>query len=558
MKKFFLLFLVVLTGVVSSCKYDDDELWENVDDLKDRVAELETLTKRMNSDIVAMQSIITALQNQVSVSEVETLTDGYVIHFSDGTKATIKNGEKGEDGVDGENGLNAPVIGVEMYNGVYYWTLTVDGETDWLTDEAGNKLAVSGKDGSDGEDGKDGEDGEDGATGVAGVTPLLKVDADGYWLVSYDNGATYENVLDASGEKVQAVGKDGEDGQDGATGSVGAAGDSFFRKVVEKDGVLVITMKNGDVYKLALLATVTYTDAEGADVSTENIEVSSKTPIALTYNVPQLGDNYSAVVLEKNGIDIEVDKANRTLSITGNSSTSNYSPASAVILYYNANQTVVSELTFKLKWESTNESEVARVNGQYYESIDAALSANSEETDIVLELAAGEHKADLYNIAEKETLTIIGTEGTKLSFANLQVRNGLFNEIKIENCEILRMPDKKWGHLVFGGNSQTAGVYTLSNCTFNGEGSQGIYINETVSGVTYNILNCIFNGDFGSEGAITIQNNENVDHIVNVTGCTFNNIPNTSHKIFVHYAYNGWTLNTDVADSDVYWKANAN
>ena len=52
------------------------------------------------------------------------------------------------------------------------------------------------------------------------------------------------------------------------------------------------------------------------------------------------------------------------------------------------------------------------------------------------------------------------------------------------------------------------------------------------------------------------RNNENVNHTVNVKGCTFNNIPDTSHKVYLLYAYNGWTLNTDLTASDVYWKAN--
>ena len=101
----------------------------------------------------------------------------------------------------------------------------------------------------------------------------------------------------------------------------------------------------------------------------------------------------------------------------------------------------------------------------------------------------------------------------------------------------------------------------IENCTFNGEGSQGIYINETVSGVTYNILNCTFNGNFGGEGAITVQCNENVNHNVNIKGCTFSNIPTTSNKVFVIYQNTDktvWNLTTDLPLADIksvvrYW-----
>ena len=185
-----------------------------------------------------------------------------------------------------------------------------------------------------------------------------------------------------------------------------------------------------------------------------------------------------------------------------------------------------------------------------------ALIQNPDVTTV--ELGAGVYNIDLYNLNEKRTLTINGTDGTKIEFKNLQVRASQFDELVINNCEILRMPDKSWGHLVFGSSDNAAGVYTISNCTFNGVGTQGIYINETVSGVTYNILNCTFNGNFGNEGAITIQTNQDVNHIVNVKGCTFNNIPDTSHKIFLASwdgqgsFYYGWTLNTDLKATTIY------
>ena len=178
-----------------------------------------------------------------------------------------------------------------------------------------------------------------------------------------------------------------------------------------------------------------------------------------------------------------------------------------------------------------------------------ALIQNPDVTTV--ELGAGVYNIDLYDLNEKRTLTINGTDGTKIEFKNLQVRASQFDELVINNCEILRMPNKSWGHLVFGSSNKAQGVYTISNCTFNGVGSQGIYINENTSGATYNILNCTFNGDFGGEGAITIQANQNVNHIVNVKGCTFNNIPDTSHKLFLaSYGqgsfYYDWTLNTDL------------
>jgi len=177
--------------------------------------------------------------------------------------------------------------------------------------------------------------------------------------------------------------------------------------------------------------------------------------------------------------------------------------------------------------------------------LDAAIAAGANE----IILAGGDYTADLYSVGDRDTLIITGQGAdTKLAFNNLQVRASQFKNLTIENCTIERMPNKNWGHLVFGSSNNADGVYTISNCIFNGVGSQGIYINENVSGATYNIENCVFDGNFGSEGAITIQNNENVNVNVNVNGCTFNNIPETSHNIYVHYNYAGLNLKVDGKD----------
>ena len=184
------------------------------------------------------------------------------------------------------------------------------------------------------------------------------------------------------------------------------------------------------------------------------------------------------------------------------------------------------------------------------EELNAAFANNNVETIYLLANEAA-FNIELYtNLPARESLTIIGTEGTKVAFKNQQVRMALFKNFTIENCEILHMADKKWGMLVFGGGDKADGVYTVKNCTFNGVETQGIYINESTSGATYNVLNCTFNGKFGNEGAVTIQNNNNVQFTVNVKECTFNDV---DHKIYMIYDYKNWTLNTDVTDG-IIWK----
>lgn len=172
-----------------------------------------------------------------------------------------------------------------------------------------------------------------------------------------------------------------------------------------------------------------------------------------------------------------------------------------------------------------------------------------------VKLSAGTYDVNINDITSRE-MTIVGDGETKLELQNQGGQNSLnlsfFDEFTIRDCKIGRMKTKDWGMLVFASSNNANGVYNVINCTFEGEGTQGIYINENTSGATYNIENCTFNGDFGTEGAVTIQNNAGVEVNVNVTGCTFNNIPATSHKIFVMYDNNSMNLNTDVAEQDIF------
>ena len=196
-----------------------NSIWEELENLDQRVAKLEELCKEMNTNITSLQTIVSVIQaNDYITGIVEIKKNGevigYTITFGKHDPITIYHGQDGKDGTDGKDGQDGangstPVIGVARdTDGVYYWTL--NGE--WLLDDNGNKLPVSGKDGANGADGKDGQDGKDGADGQDGVTPLLKIE-DGYWYVSYDNGTTWTLMGKATG----ADGQNGADGKDGVT-----------------------------------------------------------------------------------------------------------------------------------------------------------------------------------------------------------------------------------------------------------------------------------------------------------------------------------------------------
>ena len=231
MKKLLSLVFCGLLLFGCSDKYDDSALRNDLNDLENRVAKLEELCKQMNTNISSLQKIVDALQDNLSISKVEQISDGYIIYFSDGSTATIKNGK--------DSGT-IPIIGVKQdTDGIYYWTL--DGE--WLTDEKGNKVkaqGTDGKDGVDGEDGNDGangEDGVDGTNGKDGITPQLKIE-NGRWMLSMDNGKTWTDIG-------QATGADGTDGEDGVDGKDGTNG--IFKRVREDDDNVYFTLEDDSI-----------------------------------------------------------------------------------------------------------------------------------------------------------------------------------------------------------------------------------------------------------------------------------------------------------------------
>lgn len=234
----FALFLGLTT---QSCvdEYDDSALTGRVDDLENRVESLERLCQQLNSNIEAVRTLAEAAQNNVSITSITPLTEngvevGYVIEFTQGDPITIYHGQDGF----------TPVIGVKMdTNGIYYWTL--NGE--WLTDEAGNKVKAVGTDGKDGQDGTPGapgQDGEDGKDGEDGITPQLKIE-NGRWLLSMDNGKTWQDLGPATGA-------DGQDGKDGEDGEDGKDGDSFFKSVdyTSSPDYVLFTLADGTTLKI--------------------------------------------------------------------------------------------------------------------------------------------------------------------------------------------------------------------------------------------------------------------------------------------------------------------
>ncbi|MFI3299284.1 MAG: PL29 family lyase N-terminal domain-containing protein [Rikenellaceae bacterium] len=143
------------TSTLKSCQYDDSLIWDEIESLKEDIAEL-------NSSVSAMQTIIDALENGSVITSVTETETGYTITFSNGESIEITNGS------------NAPVISVIEVDGVYYWATTQNGETTALLDDNGDMIPVTAQ------------------------TPTVDIDDEGYWTV---NG---ERITDSNGNPIKA------------------------------------------------------------------------------------------------------------------------------------------------------------------------------------------------------------------------------------------------------------------------------------------------------------------------------------------------------------------
>ena len=225
--------------------------------------------EQMNANIEALQVIVNALQNNDYITSITPIYEGgkevgYIINFTKSGKVTIYHGQDGKDGANGSNGTNGtdgvdghtPIIGVAKdTDGIYYWT--VDGS--WLLDENGQKVKAVGIDGQNGSNGQNGATGAPGAAGKDGVTPQLKIE-NGMWYVSYDNGASWIELGQATGDQ-GPQGSTGATGPQGPQGNPGENGDSFFQSVTETNDYVLMVLANGTEIKIpkasAVAATLT-------------------------------------------------------------------------------------------------------------------------------------------------------------------------------------------------------------------------------------------------------------------------------------------------------------
>lgn len=210
MKQLRCLLAALLVLTLSSCSYDDSDLWNSVNGLSERLDQLEN---SMQEDINSLKSLLEKLnQQEVTVDSAVETADGWTVTFSDGTTVTIARG--GSDNW-------SPVLVIVEEAGDFWWAYrNAEGDTVRLTDAEGNPIPA------------------------AAVAPRVRINPEtGMWEISADGGTTWENTGVAASQEEEP---------------------GFFNDVRFEDGMLVVELLDGTVIRLPATGELRFTfDTEG-------------------------------------------------------------------------------------------------------------------------------------------------------------------------------------------------------------------------------------------------------------------------------------------------------
>lgn len=340
MKKIVTLLIFGLMSLASCTEYDEVAMWNKNEDMGSRLAALERLCDRMNTNIVSLQRIVEALQANDYVTGVAPVVEngetiGYTISFSRSGPVTIYHGKDGQSGA-------TPVIGVKQdTDGLYYWTL--DGE--WLEDSRGDRVVAQGPagrsayelavengyrgtleewlaslNGNNGrsayelavENGYRGTEeewlaslkGTAGDKGDDGNTPKLKIE-NGYWYVSYGDDDNWVQLG-------QATGEDGRPGQDG---------DSMFSgiDVSDPDFVVLTLAETGERIRLPRYREkfdLLFEKSDTEKVKEMEIACGAGETVEVRYELTPAGAQVAIECISHSAYKVSVDEGDRRILVS--------------------------------------------------------------------------------------------------------------------------------------------------------------------------------------------------------------------------------------------------
>ena len=242
------------------CSFDDSGLDSRIEAVKERIAALQSRIDDANRQVESLG----LLTSGNVVTSVEKNSDGsYTLTYLDS-----KNEEKTMVIAAMDQMINVPVLGVRKdENGLYYWTLTTNGET--------SDILIDGK-----------------PAPVAGKTPVISVDEQGYWTVDG------QRILDGNGNPVEA-----------------SDGNSSIFKAVSQDaeGNLSVTLGNGSTFTIPVQNALNLSLSTALNLTISNLGQTLK----IGYDVTgSKADGAIVAIAEAKSVNAVLDKTAKEVSVT--------------------------------------------------------------------------------------------------------------------------------------------------------------------------------------------------------------------------------------------------
>lgn len=263
MKRFLYFLLLTAATLAAGCgDYDDSELGGRLDGIRERIAKLQSRITSLNDQLADLSELTSG---NVITAMTQDSEGNYIITYKDN-----KNEEKSVVLATVDQMLNVPLLGVEPDpdSGLYYWTVTADGQTAPLLDKSGERVPVSGH------------------------TPVVSVDEQGCWTV---NG---ERLNDAAGRPIEA--NDGES--------------CLFQGIArDANGNLSLTLGNGEVVTLPIQQVLNLTLSTA--INTTVVDASAPMTVKYTLHGEHAADALVGIAAAE-GIEAALDKEQQQIVVT--------------------------------------------------------------------------------------------------------------------------------------------------------------------------------------------------------------------------------------------------
>lgn len=258
-------FCVSTLMLFSGCsRYDDSLLWNDIDKSYNQLTEIKAQLEALTGQI----DMLSAVVNGGAITNISKNEDGgYTLRYkgSDNEEKTVV--------IAGKEDVNTfPILGTKMDGDILYWTITINGKTDYLKDVDGAKIPVAGR------------------------TPSFTVDAEGYWCL---NG---NPLKDSVGNKIKSEGKQV----------------SVVSKVEKDDaGNAVLTLADGSVVTVPLFESFNVSVYYGETEVLNQLDLEGADPVELGYVIAGPAAEQTIVkAMRQENLTATVNAADKKIALT--------------------------------------------------------------------------------------------------------------------------------------------------------------------------------------------------------------------------------------------------